>query len=70
MRNQRIKTLKIKSTSQKMNEELSRLRDHNQSLLTQIKKLKNDKKSLQNKLEQLTIRVVIPSYNSTILLNA
>ena len=29
------------------------LKVHNQSLLTQIKKLKSDKKSLQNKLEQL-----------------
>jgi predicted nuclease with TOPRIM domain len=35
-------------------EEISRLRDHNQSLFTQIKKLKNDKNSLQGKLEQLT----------------
>jgi seryl-tRNA synthetase len=29
------------------------LKVHNQSLLTQIQKLKSDKKSLQNKLEQL-----------------
>jgi hypothetical protein len=35
------------------NKENLRLKVHNQSLLTQIKKLKSDKKSLQNKLEQL-----------------
>jgi hypothetical protein len=34
-------------------EELLRLRVHNRSLLTQIKKLKSDKKSLQNELDQL-----------------
>jgi hypothetical protein len=34
-------------------EKNSPLKVHNQSLLTQIKKLKSDKKSLQNKLEQL-----------------
>ena len=31
----------------------SRLKNHNQNLLTQIKKLKNDKKSLERKWEQL-----------------
>lgn len=36
------------------NEELSCLRDHNQSLLKQFKKLKKDKKSLHGKSEQLT----------------
>jgi hypothetical protein len=35
------------------NEELSCLRNHNQDLLTQIGKLKNNKKLLENKLEQL-----------------
>ena len=35
------------------NGELSRLRNHNQALLTQIKKLKDDKKSLNEKIEQL-----------------
>ena len=34
-------------------EELLHLRVHNWSLLTQIKKLKSDKKSLHNKLDQL-----------------
>jgi hypothetical protein len=34
-------------------EELLRLKAHNQSLITQIKKLKSDKKSLLNKLDQL-----------------
>jgi len=35
------------------NGELARLKNHNNNLLTQIKKIKNDKKSLGNKLEQL-----------------
>ena len=35
-----------------------RLRNHNQTLLTQIKKLKNDKKSLNDKLEQLQNEVL------------
>jgi hypothetical protein len=34
-------------------EEFLRLRVHKKSLLTEIKKLKSDKKSLQNKLDQL-----------------
>lgn len=34
------------------NEELSRLRNHSQSLLTQIKKLKLDKKSIQKELNR------------------
>jgi hypothetical protein len=49
--NQDIKNEVDKSENE---DELSRQRVHNQSLLTQIKKLKNDKKLLQNKLEQLT----------------
>lgn len=32
------------------------MRDHDQSLLTKIRKFKNDKKSLQNKLEWLTMK--------------
>jgi len=39
------------------NEEVFRLKDHGGKLLTQIKKLKNDKKSLKDKLEQLTQEV-------------
>ena len=35
------------------NEEVARLKDHNDKLLTQIKKLKKDKKSLENKVQQL-----------------
>lgn len=35
------------------NEEVARLKDHNEKLLTQIKKLKKDKKSLENKVQQL-----------------
>jgi hypothetical protein len=42
-------------------EESSRLKDHNQNLLTQIKKLKNDKKSLENKLEQLIEKEALKS---------
>jgi hypothetical protein len=38
--------LKNKVGQPKSDEELSYLRDHNQNLLTQIKNLKNDKKSL------------------------
>ena len=34
-------------------ENILHLRVHNRSLLTQIKKLKSDKKSLQNELDQL-----------------
>jgi hypothetical protein len=33
------------------NEKLACLKNHNQNLLTQIKNIKNDKKSLENKLE-------------------
>ena len=32
------------------NEEVARLKDHNDKLLTQIKKLKKDKNSLENKV--------------------
>ncbi len=39
------------------NEEALRLKNHREKLLTQIKKLKNDKKSLKDKLEQLTQEV-------------
>lgn len=35
------------------NEEVSRLKDHSEKLLTQIKKLKKDKKSLENKVQHL-----------------
>ena len=35
------------------NEKFSRLKDHNDKLLTQIKKLKKDKKSLENNMQQL-----------------
>jgi hypothetical protein len=35
------------------NQEISRLKVHNQKLLTQIKKLTSDKKSLKNNLDQL-----------------
>jgi hypothetical protein len=35
-------------------EEISRLRVHNQNLLTQIKNLKHDKKTLQEKLDHKT----------------
>ena len=40
------------------NEEVLRLKNHSEKLLTQIKKLKNDKKSLKDKLEQLTQEVL------------
>jgi hypothetical protein len=40
-----------KKVEQLGNEELARLKNHNQSLIMQIKKLKDDKKSLENKLE-------------------
>jgi hypothetical protein len=43
----------MKKVEKSENEELSHLKNHNQNLLTQIKKLKNDKKLLENKLEQL-----------------
>ena len=39
------------------NEEVSWLKDHSERLLTQIKKLKKDKKSLAGKLEQLAQKV-------------
>ena len=35
------------------NEKVARLKDHNDKLLTQIKKLKKDKNSLENKVQQL-----------------
>ena len=35
------------------NEEFSWLKDHSEKILTQIKKLKKDKKSLENKVQQL-----------------
>jgi predicted RNase H-like nuclease (RuvC/YqgF family) len=35
-------------------EEISRLKNHNQSLVAQIKKMKNEKRSYKEKLEQLT----------------
>ena len=35
------------------NEEVSRVKDHSEKLLAQIKKLKKDKKSLENKVQQL-----------------
>jgi hypothetical protein len=54
MRHQENQDLKNKVDKSETNEELVCLKVHNQSLLTQIKKLKNDKKLLQNKLEQLT----------------
>ena len=41
------------------NEEVSRLKDHNNKLLTQIKKLKKDKKSLENKVQQLVQKMNI-----------
>jgi len=42
-----------KTVEQLENEELAcNLKNHNQTLLTQIRKLKNDKKPLENKLEQ------------------
>jgi hypothetical protein len=49
--NQDIKNKFDKSENDK---ELPCLRDHNQSLLTQIKKLKNDMKLLWEKLQQIT----------------
>lgn len=56
---EQIKNLKDKEKDTKdkvndsENDELSRLRNHNQALLMQIKKLKRDNKSLDDKLEQL-----------------
>jgi hypothetical protein len=44
MRKPKNQDLKNKFNKSENDEELSCLRDHNQSLLTQIKKLKNDKK--------------------------
>lgn len=35
------------------NEEVSRFENHSEKLLSQIKKLKKDKKSLENKVQQL-----------------
>lgn len=43
----------MKKVEKSENEKLARLKNHDQNLLTQIKKLKNDKKLLENKLEQL-----------------
>jgi len=55
--NQRTKREGIESRHKKVeqleNEELAcSLKNHNQTLLTQIRNLKNDKKLLENKLEQ------------------
>lgn len=56
---EKIKYLKDKEedVKDKVNDseygKISRLRSHNQALLMQIKKLKSDKKSLNDKLEQL-----------------
>ena len=35
------------------NEKVARLKDHNEKLLTQVKKLKKDKYSLENKVQEL-----------------
>ena len=48
------------------NEEVSCLKDHSEKLLTQIKKLKNDKKSLKNKLEELITKEVSKFLDVTI----
>jgi hypothetical protein len=54
LKDEKLENQDIKNKVDKLanEEELSCLRDHNQHLLTQIKKLKNDMKLLQNKLEQ------------------
>jgi len=49
---------KVDKITTDKNEEVSRLKDHSRKLLTQIKKLKNNKKSLKDKLEQLTQEVL------------
>jgi len=45
------------------NEEVSRLKDHSEKLLTQIRKLKKDKNSLENKLQQLIEKEALNSSN-------
>ena len=45
------------------NEEVDRLKDHNNKLLTQIKTLKIDKKSLENKVQQLVEKELSKSSN-------
>lgn len=44
----------IKHTEKIEIEEVSCIKNHNQNLLTQIKKLKSDTKSLENKLEEFS----------------
>jgi hypothetical protein len=57
LKDEKLESQDIKNKVNKSgNEELACLKNHNQNLLTQIKKIKNDKKSLENKLEQLIKR--------------
>jgi hypothetical protein len=53
LKNEIIENLESKNEDNKSGnkEELLRLRRHNQDLLTQIRKLKHDKKSLQEELD-------------------
>ena len=47
------------------NEEVARLKDHNKKLLMQIRKLKKDKKSLENKVQQLVEKMNIDLVKAT-----
>jgi len=54
LKDKKLENQDIKNkVSKSRNEEILRLRNHNQNLLTHIVKFKNDKELLENKLEQL-----------------
>jgi hypothetical protein len=53
LKEEEVEKNNVNKVDRATNEELARLKIHNQNLLTQNKKLKNDKKSLENKLELL-----------------
>jgi hypothetical protein len=53
LKEEKLENPDIKDIDKLDNEENSRLKNHNQNLLMQIKKLKNDKRLLENKLEQI-----------------
>ena len=52
----KVQDFKDKVDKPKNDKELSHFRNHNQSLLAQINKLKNDKKLLEKKFELLPAR--------------
>jgi len=64
---EKVENQDTKKIEQSENEELARLKNDNKKLLMQIKKLKDDKKSLESKLEQFIRKEALKSSKVKIL---